>query len=88
MYEHWFEKLSHQLDIENVKQTKNSIELILNPKKMKLIDGEKLFLKASELSRSIRFSSRFSRLVITLDIVHLDKHYIIELLEILEKCQS
>jgi len=89
MYEQWFEKLAHQLEIENVKQTKNSIELILNPKKMKLIDGEQLFLKASELTKSIRFSSRFSRLVITLDIVHLDKHYIyylIDLLEILRKC--
>lgn len=91
MYEQWFEKLARQLDIETVKQTKNSVELILNPKKMKLIDGEQLFLKASELSKSIRFSSRFSRLVIILDIVHLEKHYIyylIELLEILKECQK
>lgn len=91
MYEQWFEKLVHELDIENVRQTKNSIELILNPKKMHLKDGEQLFLSASALSKSIRFSSRFSKLVITLDIVHLDKHYIyylIELMEILKNCQS
>ncbi|MCI8446542.1 MAG: hypothetical protein HFH31_03495, partial [Bacilli bacterium] len=59
------------------------------PQKMNLIDGEQLFFKANNLSKSIRFASREEKLIITLDIVHLEKHYIfylIELMEILNEC--
>ncbi len=89
MYEQWFEKLAHDLKIEQVKQTKTFIELTLNPENMKLIDGENLFFKATALTRSIRFINKDSRLKIILDIVHLDRHfiyYLIDLMEILKEC--
>ena len=68
---------------------KEIIKVTLNPQKMNLIDGEQLFFKANNLSKSIRFASREEKLIITLDIVHLEKHYIfylIELMEILNEC--
>ncbi len=89
MYEQWFEKLAHDLNVEKIRQTKTFIEVTLNPQKMNLIDGEQLFFKANNLSKSIRFASREEKLIITLDIVHLEKHYIfylIELMEILNEC--
>ena len=52
------------------------------------IDGDVLFVEATSLSRMFRFSMKFGRLIITLDTVKLDKHfvyYLIELLKILKK---
>lgn len=89
MYEQWFEKLAHNLKIEKVNQTKNFIELTLNSENMKLIDGETLFFKATSLTRSIRFINKDKKLLIILDIVHLERHfiyYLIELMEILKEC--
>ena len=53
------------------------------------LDGQKLFVEASTLTRMFRFSMRGNKLIIILDIVKLDKHfiyYLIELLDIIKNC--
>ncbi len=89
MYEQWFEKLVTTLPIEKVKQKKNFVEIILNLNKIKEIDGEKLFFESNQLNKSIRFSSKESELTIILDTVQLKRHFIydlIELIEIINRC--
>ena len=88
MHEELFENMSKDLEIINVKQTKNSIELYMNKDSIK--DGQKLFMETTKLSRMFRFRTQGSFLVITLDIIKLNKHYIyylLDLLKILEKCK-
>ncbi len=91
MYEEWFEKMAKELDIHRVKQTNNFIEITLPKKFTEQINGEQLFLEVNDLSRMFRFSMKMGCLVITLDIVKLDKHfiyYLIDLMKILKKQHS
>ena len=88
MHEELFEKEAQKLNITNIKQTKNSVEIILDKELTNNIDGDVLFVEASSLSRMFRFSMKFGRLTIILDTVKLDKHfvyYLIDLLKILKK---
>ena len=88
MYEELFEKQIKQFDIANVKQTKTFIAMNLSKDLSKKINGELLFMDVISLSRNFRFSMKNNELIITLDIVNLDKHfiyYLIDLLEILKK---
>lgn len=87
MHEEWFEKLANKIGIKQIRQTKNFIEITLDKELTKKINGETLFYEASKLSRMFRFSMKFERLIITLDTVKLDKHfiyYLIDLMKILE----
>lgn len=91
MHEEWFEKLAEQLHIDMIRQTKNSIEITLPTTLTSQIDGQKLFLDVSHLSRMFRFRMRGKHLVIILDIVKLEKHfiyYLISLLQIIEKSKK
>ena len=91
MYEEWFEKLAKELGIRRVKQTSNFIEITLPKEFTEQINGEQLFLEVNDLSRMFRFSMKLGCLVITLDTVKLDKHfiyYLIDLMKILKKQQS
>ena len=88
MHEEWFEKLAKELNITRIKQTKNSIELILPKELSGEIDGQKLFFEISDLSRMIRISMKMNNLIITLDTIKLEKHfifYLIDLLKIIKK---
>ena len=88
MHEEWFEKIAGTIGIKKVKQTKNFVQLILPSSLTKKINGEMLFLEANKISRAFRFSMQFGELVITLDTVTLDKHfiyYLIPLLEVIKK---
>ena len=88
MHEEWFEKLANKIGITDIKQTKNFIEITLNKDLTNKIDGEKLFYETNKLSRMFRFGMRFNRLVITLDTIKLEKHfiyYLIDLMKIVEK---
>ena len=88
MHEELFEKEAQKLNITNIKQTKNSVEIILDKELTNNIDGDVLFVEATSLSRMFRFSMKFGRLTIILDTVKLDKHfvyYLIDLLKILKK---
>jgi len=88
MYEELFEKEIRALNVKNINQTKNFIAITLSKELTKNIDGELLFLDIISLTRKFRFSMRNEELIITLDIVGLDKHfiyYLIEMVDILKK---
>lgn len=88
MYEELFEKKAKKLGIKDIKQNKNNIEIWLPVDLTNKIKIDDLFINLSKISRKFRFGMRFKRLVITLDIVNLDKHfiyYLIDLLNVLEK---
>ncbi len=88
MHEEWFEKLARNLKIEKIRQTDNFIEITLPLDLTSKIDGDKLFMDVTSINRKFRFSMKNDSLIITLDIVNLEKHfiyYLIELLETIEK---
>jgi transcription-repair coupling factor (superfamily II helicase) len=85
MYEEWFEKLAKKLEIEEVRQTKNSVEIYFSPEISNSIDGEKLFMDAFEISRMFRFQMKNNRLIIILDTIKLDEHYLYPLTKLLNK---
>ena len=91
MYAEWFEKTARKLKINKIKQTKNFIEITIEKDFFSNIDGQKLFFEVTNLSRMFRFSNRGNNLIIILDTVKLDKHYIyylIELIKIIEKTKK
>ena len=88
MYEEWFEKLAKKLEIMNSKQTKTFIELELSENISKKIDGEKLFLIAYEISKMFRFSFKNNKIYVILDTVKLEKHFLIYLIQLLEKINT
>ena len=88
MYEEWFEKLAKKIEIENSKQTKTFIELEMSENISKQIDGEKLFLLAYNITKMFRFSYKNNKLHIILDTVKLDKHFLIYLIQLLEKIDT
>ncbi len=88
MYEEWFEKLARKLNITNVKQTNNFIEIEISEELTKKITIQKLFVDASNISKMFRFGMKRNKLLIILDTLKIDKHfiyYLIELLIIIEK---
>ena len=54
------------------------------PNIVKNINGDYLFYETSKLSRMFRFSMKENELIIILDIVKLDKHFIYYLIELLK----
>ena len=91
MHEEWFEKLAQNLHIDTIRQTKNFIEITIPSSLTSKLDGQKLFLDVSNLSRMFRFRMRGKNLIIILDIVKLEKHfiyYLISLLQIIEKSKK
>lgn len=88
MYEEWFEKLAFQFHITQIRQTKNFIEFVLPKELTEQVNGELLFLETMRLTKKFRFSLRHECLVITLDLINLEKHfiyYLVEFMEVLEK---
>lgn len=85
MYEEWFEKLANEYQIEKVNQTRNSIEMYFSKDISKKIDGEKLFMDAFKISSMFRFMMKNDRLIVVLDTIKLDKHYVYYLTELVNK---
>ena len=88
MYEEWFEKLARKLNISKVKQTKNFVEIELPEELTQKIKIQKLFVEANNITKMFRFGMKSNRLIITLDMMKLEKHfiyYLIELFTIIEK---
>lgn len=91
MYEEWFEKYANKFEISKVRQTNNFIEITLPNDITEKVNGELLFIEVSRISRMFRFKMVNKCLVITLDTIKLEKHfiyYLIELMELLEKAIS
>ncbi len=84
MYEEWFEKIARKLDIVDVRETRNSIEIVFSEDATQKIDGEKLFTDAMKLSTMFRFKMLHNSLVLILDTIRLDKHYIYYLVDLLK----
>lgn len=88
MYEEWFEKLAKKLEIIQVRQTRNSVEMIFSNHMTHQIDGEKIFEEAFKVSNMFRFAMKNDCLVIILDTIKLEKHYIYYLIKLLERVQK
>ena len=88
MHEEWFEKLANKYNITKIRQTNNFIDVTLPLELTNNIDGERLFIETSKLSRMFRFKMINKCLVVTLDTIKLDKHfiyYLIDFMKLLEK---
>ncbi len=83
MYEEWFEKLAKTKHIEEVRQTPNYIELYMDQEYSSKVDGEKLFEDSYKISNMFRFMLKNNRLIIILDTLKLEKHYIYYLIDLL-----
>lgn len=91
MHEELFEKIAKSLNIVKVNQTKNFISIYLPKNIVSTIESDKLFVKVCSMTRNFRFSMKNNELIITLDIVNLDKHYIyylIDLLQVIKECKK
>ena len=83
MYEEWFEKLASKLNINNVIQTKTFIDLELPEDVSKQVNGEDLFMMSYEISKNFRLSYKNNKIHIILDLVNLDKHFLLYLTDLL-----
>ena len=84
MYEEWFDKLARSKGIEEIRQGKDTIELIYNIEESKKLNGEQMFMKAYDISRNFTFSYHHLRVHITLSLKGLDKHPIYYLIDLLK----
>ena len=80
--------VKNQLLSFKVRETRNFINIVLPYEITELVNGELLFVMASDITRNFRFSMRGRQLIITLDTVRLEKHYIYYLIELMEVLQK
>jgi len=85
MYEEWFEKLAVKFGIKTVKQTKTNIDLELSEEVSRLINGEDLFMISYEISKNFKLNYKNNKIHILFDIVNLDKHFLVYIIELLNK---
>lgn len=88
MYEEWFEKIAKSLGINKVITMKNNIDIELPCELSSKIDGERLFNDAYSISKMFRFLYKDSSIHIILDTIKLEKHFLIYLIELLEKIKG
>ena len=84
MHEEWFEKQADELGIKKVKQLRNFIEVTLPESLTNRINGDTLFIKVNELSRMFRFKMIRNELIIVLDTVKLESHFIYYLIDLMK----
>ena len=85
MYEEWFEKLANKLEIKKVNQTKTQIDLELSSNVSKKINGEELFLLSYEISHNFKLGFKDNKIHIMLNLVNLEKHFLLYLIELLTR---
>ena len=83
MYEEWFEKLAKKYEIEDVNNTKNSVELVFSENITQKIDGEALFEDSFKITPMFRFKLMHNRLIVILDTIKLERHHVYYLVELL-----
>ena len=88
MYEEWFEKLANKLEIKNVKQTKTMIDLELSEETSKRINGEELFMLSYDVCKKFKLNYKDNKIHIILEIVNLEKHFLLYIIELLTKLIS
>ncbi len=84
MREELFENKAKELSINRIVQTKNFIEVHIPRELTEKVNGDELFLRVCSLTRKFRFGMKNKELIITLDTVNLDKHYIYYLMDLLK----
>lgn len=88
MYEEWFSKAAKSLNIKNVKQSERSIEFDIPEEYSNKVKGDKLFLKAYNISPHFQFRYVNKKIGITYMIKPNTKHflyYIVPLLELIKE---
>ena len=85
MYEEWFEKLANKLEIKRVKQSKTMIDLELSEDVSKKVNGEDLFMLSYEVCKRFKLGYKENKIHIILEIVNLEKHFLLYLIELLSK---
>ena len=85
MYEEWFEKLANKLEIKTVKQTKTLIDLELSSNISNKINGEDLFIMAYEVCDRFKLSYKENKIHIILEIVNLNKHFLVYIIDLLTR---
>ena len=83
MYEELFESMRKKKGIEIVKQTDKYIELSFSKDYSNRIKADELFINAYKISRNFKLSYVNSRIVLTLSITNLDKHFIYYIIDLL-----
>ena len=83
MHQELFEKEAKALKIKNVRQIRNSIEILLSKDDAAKYDMAKLFVDVTKLSDAFSFSKRFNQVLITLNTSKLDKHFVYYLLDLM-----
>ena len=84
MHEELFENKAKDVGISKIIQTKNSIAIYIPYEITSKVNGDELFLNICSLTRKFRFGMKNKELIITLDTVTLDKHYVYYLLDMLD----
>ena len=85
MYEEWLEKIAKKYNIKNVIQTDRLVELTLPEEVSNNIKGDKLIIEAMALSKYFNIKYVNKKIIITLYINNLDKHFVFYLVTLLEK---
>ena len=85
MYEEWFEKIAQKYNITNVVQTDRMVEVTLPEEVSNNIKGDKLLIEAMSLTKYFNIKYINKKIVITLYINNLEKHFIFYLVTLLEK---
>ncbi len=83
MSQRLFENIAKRLDIKQLNQSENTIELIIPEKLVSTIKGDKLLLKIFNIDRSIKIRYHNKRLIVTLIVHKLKKHFIYYLIDII-----
>lgn len=85
MFEEWFEKLAKKLGITNVKQDERYISVELPEEISSTIKADKLFLEAYSITPKFQFKYFNKRIIISLPIKQVEKHFIYYLVQLLNK---
>ena len=84
MYEEWFEKLALKYGITDVVQTDRYVEIEFPEEITNNIKGDKLMLEAFSLSKYFNIKYKNRKIVVTLLIKNLEKHFIYYLVKLLD----
>ena len=82
MYEELFESMKSSHGIELVKQTDNMIEISFNQEYTNSIKADELFVKAYKISKNFKLSYKNKRLILSLMIHNLEKHWIYYIIDL------
>ncbi len=85
IYEKLFEFLTKEIGVEKIQEHKTNISLTLSVEGSKLIAGDQLFKTGLEMSNQIRFSFKNDRILIILDTLKLERHWLYTMVEFLQK---